>query len=303
MLRYPSSSAVCLGFAVALGLAADADPAKPAPAQPPAQTAAPKAPAPAAPAQAAPAPPASIAAPKPLTRNIGGPGDYGLRERFIKRLAGDDDVKNLKVSVAMVNGGVVLSGTMPNWRARRRALVLAGLERGVVNVTDEMTIERGAIGDGELLRAVSAQVQQQKDALGLKDLDISVSEGVATLSGTVKDFAARVRAEEIAGSVLGVTRLVNRLKPANAPSGSADAALKRAVAEYLKNNREFQYPADLKVEVKERKVRLEGQVNLYLARQQAATMAALVGGVTDVENRIVVDPSFQSMETVVTEVP
>lgn len=246
-------------------------------------------------------PPAPAAAPPAAARNIGGPGDFGLRERLIKRLGREPDLASARLSLVLVNGGAVFSGTVPHWTARRRALIMAGATRGIVNVTDQMEIERGTVKDGAILKAMATLLEERREDLGLKDLDITVSDGVATLSGTVRDFTARVRSEEIAGTVLGATRLINRMQPATAPSGTDDLTTRRALARYLGDFREYPYPGEIQVDVIEGRARLTGRVGLYLARQQAGTMAALVGGVREVDNRIVVDPSQSIEATTVTE--
>ena len=252
-------------------------------------------------ASAATAPPAPEAAPAPPVRNIGGPGDFPLRERLVQRITKDPDLTGFRPAVALVNGGVIFSGASPSWTMRRRVLALAGAMRGVINVTDQMTTPRGDIKDQDLVKAIAGALSDRKDVLELKDLDVTVQDGVATLRGTVKNFAMRVRGEEIAGTVLGAT-IVNRLRPANAPSGTDDASLRKALATYLGDFRDYPYPADLEVQVKDGIAVLTGEVGLYLGRQQAGTMAALVGGVKGVDNRIKVDPSLQAPNTLVKEV-
>src|SRR5262245_11590936 len=239
--------------------------------------------------------------PGSVIRNIGGPGDFGLREKLTKRLGAEPALANLRLGVILVNGGVVLSGPVPNWTAKRRALIVAGTMRGVVNVTDQMDIDRGAVQDGAILDAMAALLKEQREALDLKDLDLSVSEGVATIAGTVRDFVARVHAEEIAGSVLGASRIVNRLRPAGVPSGMDDVTTRRAVIAYLRDFRDFSFPCDIEVGVSDGTARLTGSVAVYLARQQAGLMASFVGGVKEVDNQIEIDPSLSSETSTVTE--
>jgi osmotically-inducible protein OsmY len=57
------------------------------------------------------------------------------------------------------------------------------------------------------------------------------------------------------------------------------------------------------VQVKDATVVLTGRLPYFLARQQAGTMAALVGGVAAVENRIAVDPSVIIQSLTVKELP
>ncbi|HYV18570.1 MAG TPA: BON domain-containing protein [Verrucomicrobiae bacterium] len=285
-----AAAAACLAPAAS---AATAPPAKPAPAPSGAATQ------PAKPPAAAPAPPPAEAAPAPV-RNIGGPGDFPLRERLVQRITKDPDLGGFRPAIALVNGGVVFSGPSPSWTMRRRVMAIAGSMRGVINVTDQMTTPRGDIKDQDLVKGIAAALSERKDVLELKDLDVTVQDGVATLRGTVKNFMMRVRGEEIAGTVLGAT-IVNRLRPANTPSGTDDASIRKALATYIGDFREYPYPGDLEVQVKDGIAILTGEVGLYLGRQQAGTMAALVGGVKGVDNRIKVDPSLQVPNTLVKE--
>jgi osmotically-inducible protein OsmY len=208
------------------------------------------------------------------------------------------------MQVALVNGGAVLSGTMPSCAVRRRALVVAGSERGIINVTDQMNVPRGDVKDPVILKGIADVLKDRTTELEMKDLDITVEDGVATLRGTVKDFAARIRAEEEAGTVLGVTRIVNRLRPTTAPAGgSTDVSIRKAVVEYLKNYREFAYLGNVEVQVKDAKVTLTGGLPLFVGRLQAATMTALVGGVREVENHIEIEPGTQPDVMIVKEIP
>jgi len=276
-------------LAALLSFAAAAPPAKPAP-----------------PAPADPVAPASPVVPPPtapVVRNIGGPGDYPLREKLIERLTRDPALAGFRPSVVLVNGGVVFSGPVPSWTMRRRALTTAGAMRGVVNVTDQMMVPRGNVKDDAILKGIVAALSEREDLLQVTNLDVTVQDGVATLNGGVKDFAARVQAEELAGTVLGAQTIVNRLHPANAPSGADDASIRKALAVYLGDFRNYAWPANLEVQVKEGVAILGGEVGLYLGRVQAGTMAALVGGVKRVENRIKVEPSLQQPDAVIKEVP
>lgn len=263
-----------------------------------------------APAAENPKPPAAPAikqdnpqAKAPVRRNIGGPGDYGLREKLMKRLTGEPDLGKAGWKLVLVNGGAVFSGTVPTWSLKRRALVMAGTVRGIINVTDQMQVPRGSVTDEQILTAITNQLKDLKEAFGIGTYEVEVHDGVVTLQGSVKDFATRVRVEEVAGSVGGVTQIVNRMRPQNAPSGEGDAALRSAVVSYLRNPREFAFHGEIEVKVKDATAVLTGRLPYFLARQQAGAMAALVGGVAAVENRITVDPSVIVLATTVRELP
>lgn len=249
-----------------------------------ASAAAPPSPAPAAPKQAT-----SPAEPK---RNIAGPGDYAIREKLMELFGRDAELGKEPFRLVLVNGGAIFSGEIKNCAARKRALSIAATTRGVIHVTDEMTVRRGDVPDAELAKAVTSILGDSAEALELKDLDAKVEDGVLTLRGTIKDVFSRMRAEDLAGSVMGITRISNQLAPAGAPEGKDDASLTRAVIAYLSDFHQFAFGGEMTVRASQGVVTLKGRVVLYMARQQASVVASLVKGVSRVENLLVVDPSF-----------
>src|SRR3989442_5890765 len=231
-------------------------------------------------------------APAPTKRNIAGPGDYALREKIVHLIGRDPDLAQEAFTIVMVNGGAVYSDPSKSCALERRALMIAATLRGVVNFSDEMIVPRGDAPDDALAKAVTSRLSDAASSLDLKDLDVQISDGVVTLQGTVKDMTSRVSAEEIAGAVLGVTRISDRLRSADAPSGADDGSFQRAVLEYLRAFRSFSLPGDITVKVDHGMVTLTGRVSLCLGRQAAALAASQVKGVAGVDNRLRVDPSI-----------
>jgi osmotically-inducible protein OsmY len=238
-------------------------------------------------------PAAQSAAPTPAApkRNIAGPGDYALREKIVHAISRDPDLPRESITIILVNGGVVFSGEIKSCALKKRALSLAATTRGVINVTDEMTVPRGEVADAGLAKAVTSLLSDAAASLDLKNLDVRVADGVLTLEGTVKNVLSRSRAEDIAGTVLGVTRISNHLKPADAPSARDDASLLHAELAYLGDFHAYSYPADITVKVDQGVVTLKGKTGLFMGRQQAALVASLVNGAVRVDNRIKVDAS------------
>jgi osmotically-inducible protein OsmY len=237
-------------------------------------------------------------APEPQ-RNIAGPGDYDLRERLVRLLARDPALARERFTLILVNGGAVFSGEVSTCAAKMRLLRAAATTRGVINVTDEMSVARADLDDGALRKSLASALEESREALGLKSLKVRVEDAAATLEGPARDFEARVQAEQIAGSIAGIVRVNNRLAPEDAPSGADDRSLAKAVAAYLGIERFFPYPAKINVRAHDGVVTLSGVTSLCLARQQAGAMASLVGGVARVENSIKVDPSLERMRPVI----
>src|SRR2546423_4205296 len=229
-------------------------------------------------------PAAQPAAPQAPKRNIAGPGDYTLREKLVHQIGRDADLSRQSITVVLVNGGAVFSGEIASCALRKRLLSLAATTRGIINVTDEMTVPSGQAGDAELAKAVTSLLSDAASDLDLNDLDVQVADGVLTLQGTVKTVPARSRAEDIAGTVLGVTRISNHLRPGDAPSGHDDPSLLHAEVSYLGDFHAFAYPSDITVKVEQGVVTLKGKSGLFMGRQQAALVASFVGGAVRVDN-------------------
>ena len=228
----------------------------------------------------------------PPKRNIAGPGDYGLRQKIVGLLGRDPDLNGEKYGVVLVNGGVILSGPIKTCALKMRALRIAASIRGVINVTDEMRVAPADLPDEALRQAVQGALQNKAEEIGLQGFSATVADGVATIEGTVKDFAARVRGEEIVGSILGITRISNHLFPAGVPAGTDDPSLVKAVVGCLGDYRNFPYPAQIMVKAGGGVVTLNGRVSLFMGRQQAGVLASLIKGVARVDNRLRVDPSL-----------
>jgi osmotically-inducible protein OsmY len=238
-------------------------------------------------------------APPERPRNIAGPGDYALREKLIGLFTRDPETAREPYRLILVNGGAVFSGEVSSCAVKTKMLRTAASIRGIINVTDEMRVARAELDDAALRKAVLGRLEESGEALGLQDLRVRLEDGEATLEGTVSRFEERVRAEEIAGSILGVTRVINRLRPRDAPSGGDDRSLVKAVIAYLEVERLFPYPARVNVRADGGVVTLTGVAGLCIARLQAGAMASLVHGVTRIENRIKVDPALERMRPMI----
>ena len=247
-----------------------------------------------------------LSAQSPATpkRNIGGPGDYALREKLIGRMMKDPEVSRAGLTIIMVNGGAVFSGEVQTCSVRRRALMMAAAMRGIVNVTDLTRVAPADLPDEALRDTIIDILGDMAQGFGIRDLEVRVEDSVATLNGIVRDFTSRVEVEEVVGTILGVTRISNHLRPEDAPVGTDDVSITSSVVSYLGEFRRYSHSGEIQVRVQDGVVTLTGRVPTYMARQQAAVMASVLGGVESVDARLVVDPSVPVMrEATVTALP
>ena len=224
--------------------------------------------------------------------NIAGPGDYALRAKLVDRLARDPALTREQFDVVLVNGGAVFSGRISSYALRLKVLRTAGFIRGIINVTDEFIVERADVSDEALRDAVVAILSDITEALDLKDLGVEVEDTIVTLRGSVGRFPQRNQAEVAAGSVFGVTRVINRMTSMDAPDRSKHATLADATVAYLLDYRAFPHLGQIDVAVEGGVVTLTGRVSFFYIRRQAAVMVGLIEGVTRVDNRLKVDPGL-----------
>src|SRR5438445_8347095 len=105
-------------------------------------------------AVAAGAPAPAPSAPAPPARNYGGPGDYALRERLVRLIGKDPDLRQEKFDLLLANGGAVFKGEMKTCALKTRLLRLASLSHGIINVTDDLRVRAADLPDETLRKAV-----------------------------------------------------------------------------------------------------------------------------------------------------
>jgi osmotically-inducible protein OsmY len=162
------------------------------------------------------------------------------------------------------------------WAAAYFASVLALLLAWGAAPAQEIT-------DMDIARAVEDEFWLD-DAVNANAVDVSVREGVVTLTGTVGNILSKDRATEIAESTVGVRAIVNRLEVRPAIDRN-DSELEQAVREALRKD-----PAadsyELDVSVRNGEVTLGGTVQSWQENWLSETVAKGVRGVREVRNDI-----------------
>lgn len=122
------------------------------------------------------------------------------------------------------------------------------------------------------------------------EVGLELSDGIATLTGTVDSYHKKWRAAEAALRVYGVRAVANELV-VELPSETAmnDTDLARAVATALEHSAEVPLNA-VKVNVEQGRVLLEGTVAWHSQRQAAHRIVRQMKGVKEVSDLIEVRP-------------
>jgi osmotically-inducible protein OsmY len=206
--------------------------------------------------------------------------DANIMETVEKELIMDPAVVLNSIDVAVNQGVVSLTGAVDNILAKERAARVAETVRGVRAVVNRIDVEP------VLLRSDTDIARDVEDAL-LTDsatesfeVQVAVSDGTVTLTGTVDSWQEKRLAGIVAKGVRGVTGLRNGI---DVVSGEArpDAEIAAEVEETLRWD-ELVDHALIEVAVEGGRVRLSGVVG-SAAEKRRAMIDAHVTGVTSVD--------------------
>ena len=123
-------------------------------------------------------------------------------------------------------------------------------------------------------------------------IDVSVSDGIATLKGCVTSYPEKILAEIESSMVVGIISIINEIevKFSEKLGGKSDKDVEEAMYCLLDANSEIN-PNDVKVSVKDGIISLEGKVNSLWKREKIQKMASQIKGVNSIKDNILVIPS------------
>lgn len=141
------------------------------------------------------------------------------------------------------------------------------------------------VADGDIEVAVQRELSLDP-RVPAHHIDVTVQDGIVTLTGTVDNLLAKDRAVPVAEAIRGVRGVIDRIQVR--PSGKSDAEIASTVREALLLD-PVTDAYELGVTVKDGTVTLTGDVESWQEKKLAATVASGVAGVRAVENDVTVD--------------
>lgn len=223
----------------------------------------------------------------------------------------DDTVKGMQIDVdTSRDGRVTLSGDVPSEEARQRAVEIARGTDGVTDVVDRLDVEGASSADADLdmdevdtgfsdawvRTKIEARFFLDPDIKG-RDIEVTSSDGVVTLSGEVETPAERRQAVALARATDGVDDVRDQLRVAETTLASTDTpAAARPDDDWIEARIESRFfmddllkTADIDVSSDDGVVRLEGEAPTAAARETAADIARETEGVQQVTNEIEIE--------------
>jgi osmotically-inducible protein OsmY len=146
--------------------------------------------------------------------------------------------------------------------------------------------------DSDIKRDVEDELRSDPD-IDASDIGVAVKNGVVTLSGFVRSYPQKWKAERDAKRVAGVLALANDIE-VRLPliHKRPDPEIARAVVEELKTELPYSYSL-IKVVVRDGWVTLEGDVEWHYQKERAEAAARRARGVKGISNHIDVKPEIE----------
>jgi osmotically-inducible protein OsmY len=196
----------------------------------------------------------------------------------------DDDI-----AVSVKDGVVTLAGYaksyLDKWKAERVVSHIRGV-KAIANDIDVRLPSGSERPDSEIARA-AAEALRWNVAVPVDRIRVKVEKGWVTLEGDVDYNYQREAAFNAVRSLTGVRGVTNLITVKVQPAA-------RDVKEKIKDalQRGAQFDADrIEVEVDGHRAILRGTVRSYAERRDAERAALNAPGITEVQNKLVVDPN------------
>ena len=211
------------------------------------------------------------------------------KQDIIDQLVWDERVDANDVIVHIENDVVQLKGKVPTLGAKLAASDDAYMIDGVVNVDNQIEVERTERKDIPADDEISSNILRMllwNDTIASTDISVKSKTGIITLSGEVNSYRAKTEAEKTAASVVGVTDVINLLE-VHIERTLTDADIEADIENAFRRNAVLNHK-NIAINVKKGIVKLSGTVTSYDEKRIALDLANRTSGVTNVEDKLVI---------------
>lgn len=137
--------------------------------------------------------------------------DHEIRQRVKHVLKWNPAVDSSRIKITVKDRVVTLYGKTETYWQKSKARSLVADVIGVDEVVDRLEVEPPpGITDRDIVESMDETIDRLNLDIGA--VDVSVYEGLVTLSGAVGDYKTYCTVEEIAGCTSGVTGVANDLR-------------------------------------------------------------------------------------------
>lgn len=212
---------------------------------------------------------------------------YNPKKTVLAELIQDTRVNASAITVRATRGHVTLDGSVKNTYEKNIAEKDTNDVVGVGFVTNNLSVHTETRSDKFIQEDVGFNLDTDYILEGF-DIDTKVKDDVVTLSGEVHTIYQKSHARDVATSVNGVKKVINRIA-VHRTSWKTDAELANEIKNRLKLNWITCVVSDnIDVSVKKGCATLTGNVDTWLQRREAGSVAFFTEDISEVDNRITV---------------
>jgi osmotically-inducible protein OsmY len=215
--------------------------------------------------------------------------DSEIQKDVANELKWDPSLEDDDIAVAVRDGVVTLAGWVKSYVDKWRAERVASRVKGVKAVANDLEVQLPASSnrtDPEIARA-AVDALKWNIAVPSDRVKVKVERGWVTLEGEVGWYYQKEAAERTVRSLIGVKGVSNLIAVHTAP---APSDVKKKIKEALSRGASFDAER-ITVEVDGHTAILRGTVRSLAERRDAERAARNAPGITEVENKLSVDPS------------
>lgn len=215
--------------------------------------------------------------------------DLRVRESVTRQLDWDPEVDDSAVGVAAADGVVALTGYIDSYAGKLAAERAAKRVHGVRVVANDIEV-RLKLGrtDADVARDAARALALHSGVP--ESVQAVVHNGYVTLTGMVNWIVQKERAEKAIRHIRGVHDVRNHI---DVRPHAAERDVRRRIVEALHRNADLD-AHHIAVSVSGAVATLGGHVRTWLQRDAAEHAAAHAPGITQVDNRIMVEPPDRS---------
>lgn len=213
-----------------------------------------------------------------------------LRKLVVDELAWDPSLDESGIQVNVIDGSVSLTGTVKSYAEKLQAARAALRVVGVRAVDNHLAVRLpdASPPDDRALFEAAQHALRWNILVPRERIQVGVRDGWVMLAGIVGWPFQRKAAEHALRHLRGIRGVINhiRLQPRVTPESVGEK-----VAAAFQRNAELE-ARHIRIQVHGGRVVLRGTVESHAEREAAEQVAWLAPGITDVENRLEVEPPY-----------